>query len=85
MKKDKEDRLSEEAEEEAKCKKKGEEDAAAAAAANDISWADTTPVHDNRGLFAAIATTGKKKKKSKKGKVHNLGYVITSSMVLTLL
>lgn len=81
--KEEEERLAKEAEEEAERKKKEEEEAAAAAAAAvatsasaDLSWANDAPKDDDWGSFAATAVPGKKKK-GKKGKVRNLGYVMT--------
>jgi hypothetical protein len=71
-------------EEEAELKKKEEEEAAAAAAAStsaDLTWADPAANNDDWGSFAP--TTGKKKK-GKKGKVRNLGYVMTSMTALTI-
>lgn len=84
--KEEEERLAKEAEEEAERQRKEEEDAAAAAAAAassaaaDLSWAEPTTNNDDWGSFAPTAG---KKKKGKKGKVRNLGYVMTLCRALT--
>jgi hypothetical protein len=84
--KEEEERLAKEAEAEAERKKKEDEDAAAAAAAaasptNDLSWAEPATNNDDWGAFAA--TTAGKKKKGKKGKVRNLGCMMTLCRALT--
>lgn len=88
VKKEEEERISKEAEEEAERVKKEEEDAAAAAAtaaaatstAADLSWAEPTQNNDD---WASLAGPGKSKKKGKKGKVRNFGYVMTPCGALT--
>jgi hypothetical protein len=88
VKKEEEERIAKAAEEEAELKKKEEEDAAVVAAAAaatskvaDISWAEPAQNNDEWSSFAAPA--GKSKKKGKKGKVRNLGYVMTPCGALT--
>lgn len=71
-----------EEEEEAERKRKEEEAAAAAATAGgDLSWADNTNNDDDWGTFTAAGS--KKKKGGKKGKVRNLGCLITRCNALS--